>query len=203
MNRLFVFFISVGFLFAFPANGSPTWEQLAVFRSVASHFSATRTMLGSFIQFAPDGTQSGGKFFIKRPGRIRFDYDAPSPILVKSDGRTVGVHNKALETWDYYPLRATPLGVLLSDKIEVEEDSVQSVSIDDDLITIVLENKTLLQESRLTLLFDRVTNELKQWTVRDGQGRETTVIIYDTVKGIDLGAKLFYLDRRGDEEPDR
>ena len=202
MNRFFYIFVFL-FLFTPPLSASPTWEQLAVFRSVASDFSSTKTMLGSFIQFAPDGTQSGGKFFIKRPGRIRFDYDSPSPILVKSDGRTVGVHNKALETWDYYPLRATPLGFLLSDEIEVEEDSVESVSIDDDLITIVLENKVLLSESRLTLLFDRVTNELKQWTIKDGQGRETTVIIYDTVKGIDLGARLFYLDRRGDDDVER
>jgi len=56
------------------------------------------TMTGEFVQFGPNGEQTGGEFLIKRPGKIRFNYENPSPITVVSNGRTLAVENKKLKT---------------------------------------------------------------------------------------------------------
>src|SRR5215217_6358541 len=62
-----------------------------VAQTIADHFSSVKTMSGEFVQFGPRGEQTGGKFFIQRPGKIRFNYEAPSSTTVVSDGRSVVV----------------------------------------------------------------------------------------------------------------
>ena len=66
--------------------------------NISKHFSGVPSMMGEFIQFGPNGEQTGGKFYLQRPGKIRFDYNKPSPITVKADGRTVAINNKKLKT---------------------------------------------------------------------------------------------------------
>ena len=70
-------------------------------------------MQGEFVQFGPRGEQTGGKFFIQRPGKLRFNYDDPSPMRVIADGKNVAIGNTKLKTWDLYPLSKTPLSLLL------------------------------------------------------------------------------------------
>ena len=151
-------------------------------------------MQGDFLQFEPDGAQSEGKFYIKRPGKVRFDYNRPSPILVKADGVTIGVHNRQLQTWDYYPLHKTPLSIVLAQSIDVAHDSVQSVEIDKELVTIVLADKSLFGDSKISLMFDPMTYDLRQWIVHDRQGRDTTVVIYNIERDIELENQIFALD---------
>src|SRR6478735_7331778 len=67
-------------------------------QAIADHFSSVATMQGEFVQFGPRGEQTGGKFYIKRPGKLRFNYDNPSPIRVIADGKNVAVGNMKLKT---------------------------------------------------------------------------------------------------------
>ena len=76
---------------------------------IAQHFSNVRTMTGEFVQFGPRGEQTGGKFYIERPGKIRFDYEPPAQFRVMSDGSTVVLENKKMNTVDIYRLSDTPL----------------------------------------------------------------------------------------------
>ena len=78
-------------------------------QAIADHFSGVKTMQGEFVQFGPRGEQTGGKFFIQRPGKLRFNYDDPSPMRVIADGNNVAIGNTKLKTWDLYPLSKTPL----------------------------------------------------------------------------------------------
>ena len=99
-------FIVVGVLFLTGAAAAQQTDDRA--RAVAEinkHFATVPTMSGEFIQFGPTGEQTGGEFYINRPGKIRFDYEDPSPIMVVSNGKTLGVRNKKLKTWSYFPLR--------------------------------------------------------------------------------------------------
>src|SRR4051794_38996320 len=99
----------------------------AAAQKIADHFSSVKTMKGEFVQFGPRGEQTGGKFFIERPGKLRFNFEDPSPIRVIADGKNVAIGNMKLKTWDLYPLSKTPLSLLLADKIDLGNQMVRNV----------------------------------------------------------------------------
>ena len=168
--------------------------------NISKHFSGVPSMMGEFIQFGPNGEQTGGKFYLQRPGKIRFDYNKPSPITVKADGRTVAINNKKLKTWDYYPLRKTPLRLLLASKIDVNDKAIKSVKREPDLTTVVLGDKSLFGNSKITLMFDPRSYDLRQWTITDNQGKDTTVMIFNTKTNVNFKKRLFRIDHRGNEK---
>lgn len=170
-------------------------RDAAEVEKISTHFSSVPSMMGEFIQFGPNGEQTGGKFFIQRPGKIRFDYSKPSPILVKADGKTVGVHNRKLKTWDFFPLSKTPLRLLLADKINANDASITKVKRDPDLTTVVLGNRNLFGNSTITLMFDPKSYELRQWTITDDQGKDTSVMIFNVQNNVKLSNKLFRLNQ--------
>jgi outer membrane lipoprotein-sorting protein len=169
-------------------------HDAATVRSISKHFSSVPSLKGEFIQFGPQGQQTGGKFYIKRPGKIRFDYDKPSPISVFSDGKTIAINNKKLKTWDFIPLKKTPLRLLLSKKIDVNDKSIKSVKTDPDITTVVLGDKSLFGDSKITLMFDPKSFELRQWTITDNQGKDTSVMIFNVKKNIKLSNRLFKIN---------
>ena len=165
-------------------------------QQIADHFTRVKTMMGEFVQFGPSGEQTGGKFFIERPGRVLFLYEKPSNIRVVADGRSVVVNNKKLDTWDVYPLGKTPLKVVLGEKIDLSGNKVKSVSEADDLTTIVMQDKQVFGNSEITMMFDPSTYDLRQWTIKDAKGKDTTVMIYNVKQGVKFGAKTFDIDYR-------
>jgi outer membrane lipoprotein-sorting protein len=148
---------------------------------VSSYLSGVQTMIGNFVQVGPDGRRVEGTFAIQKPGKVRFQYKPPSPIDIIADGSAVVVRDRSLETSDNYPLSGTPLRYLLADRIDLLRDTdVVSVSADDSFVTVVLEeSQVMVGTSRLMMMFDAKNLALKQWTVTDPQGLDTTVAVYD------------------------
>lgn len=187
--------IGLGCLGVTAFAGLPAMAQDAVgaatAQKIADHFSSVKTMMGEFVQFGPRGEQTGGKFFIERPGKLRFNFEDPSPIRVISDGDNVVIGNLKLKTWDIYPLSKTPLSLLLANKIDLSNQMVRSVKQESDLVTIVLGNKTVFGDSTITMMFDPKTFDLRQWTITDVQGKDTSVMIYNVQNGVRLDDKVF------------
>jgi outer membrane lipoprotein-sorting protein len=152
--------------------------------------------MGNFVQVGPDGSRVKGEFYIQKPGKVRFEYEAPSPIEIVADGKSVVVRNSKLATQDLYPLSQTPLRFLLSERIDLlKETNVISVRADEMFVTIVIEEKhAVVGTSRLLLMVGAKDFQLKQWTVTDPQGYDTTVAVsnIDTSKRPDPG--LFKID---------
>ena len=117
---------------------------------------------------------------------IPFEYDAPSPIALIADGTTLAVRDSKLATQDIYPLSQTPLRYLLSDRIDLMKDTtVVGVTADDIFVSVTIEEKQpLVGTSRLMLMVGAKDNQLKQWTVTDPQGYDTTVAIYNLDESI-------------------
>lgn len=159
-------------------------------QQVADHFSSVRSMTGSFVQFDAAGNQSEGTFYIERPGKIRFDYSG-QPLRVIADGSQVAINNRRLNTWDLYPLARTPMRLLLDQRIDLSSANIQDVQVTNDLITIVMGDRSVFGNSRITMMFDPNTYELRQWTVRDAQGKDTTVMIHDVRAGVSLDQSMF------------
>lgn len=159
-------------------------------QTIADHFSRVQSMYGSFIQFDPNGQQRDGKFYIERPGKVRFDYNS-SPLRVIADGSNVAINNKRLNTWDLYPLSKTPMKLLLDQRIDLSSANIQNVKVEPDLVTIVMGDSSIFGSSRITMMFDPKTYDLKQWTIRDNQGRDTTVNIFDVQQGVTIADSAF------------
>ncbi|MEZ5873016.1 MAG: outer membrane lipoprotein carrier protein LolA [Nitratireductor sp.] len=176
------------------ATSEQTPEQTV--NALSNHFTAVPTMTGEFIQFNPDGQQTGGIFYLERPGRIRFNYEKPNPVEVISNGKTVAVHNRKLKTWDFYPLDKTPLKLLLADKIEFSPKTVRSVVNDTDMTTIVMGDEKIFGDSEITLMFDPSDFDLRQWTIKDAKGAETSVMVFNVQKNVEIPEKLFKFDER-------
>jgi outer membrane lipoprotein-sorting protein len=156
-------------------------KQRALLDKVSNYLSSVQTMVGSFVQVGPDGRRVDGTFSIQKPGKVRFQYNPPSPIDIIADGSSVVVRDRSLETADFYPLSQTPLRYLLADHIDLVRDTdVLSVSADDTFVTVVIEETQVMTgTNRLMIMFDAKNLQLKQWTVTDPQGLDTTVAVYN------------------------
>jgi outer membrane lipoprotein-sorting protein len=181
-----------------PANIFATFDanQKAQAARVSSYLSSLQTLVGNFVQVGPDGSKTKGDFYIQKPGKLRFEYDAPSPIAIIADGSSLAVRDTKLATQDIYPLSQTPLRFLLSDRIDLLKDTnVVNVTADDVYISVTIEEKqALIGTSRLMLMVGTKDGQLKQWTVTDPQGYDTTIAVYnvDSTKKVDPG--LFKID---------
>jgi outer membrane lipoprotein-sorting protein len=179
--------VFVGGLAALAGFGATTFGA----GDASAQASAVKTMAGEFVQFGPRGEQTGGKFYIRRPGRIRFNYEAPSPMRVIADGKSVVIGNMKLKTWDIYPLSKTPLNLLLSERIDLSSRMVRDVRVEADLITIVLGDRSIFGDSTITMMFDPKSYNLRQWTITDAQKKDTSVMIFNVRTGIALDDKVF------------
>ncbi|MGB9017309.1 MAG: outer membrane lipoprotein carrier protein LolA, partial [Pseudolabrys sp.] len=156
-------------------------EQRAIVDRVNGYLSGVQALSGKFIQVGPDGARTQGDFVISKPGRVRFEYDDPSPIELIADGSSVVVRDRRLATQDVYPLSQTPLRFLLADRVDLSKDThLVAVYADDVFVTVVAEEKSgIVGTSRLMIMFSAKDMQLKQWTVTDPQGYDTTVAVYN------------------------
>jgi outer membrane lipoprotein-sorting protein len=106
----------------------------------------------------------------------------------------VVILNQKMRTSDLYPLSKTPLKLLLDDKIDLSGGRVKSVKEEDDLTTIQLADKSVFGNSKITMMFDPKSYELRQWTITDAQGKDTTVMIFNTKEGVNFAADTFKID---------
>jgi len=171
-------------------------RQMNALERVTKFFNATATLVGKFHQIGPDGSKTEGNFYMQRPGRVRFEYEQPSPIELIADGSSVAVRNRTLATQDVYPLSQTPLRFLLAEKIDLLKDSnVVNIFQDDLYVTIVIEEKSQIAGThRLRMLFGTKNNQLQQWTITDPQGFDTTVSIYELDSKTRPDPGLFKID---------
>ena len=171
-------------------------NQKAQAARVSAYLSSLQTLVGNFVQVGPDGSKTTGDFYIQKPGKVRFEYDEPSQIAIVADGSSVAVRDRKLATQDIYPLSQTPLRYLLSDRIDLMKDTnVVSVTSDDTYISVIIEEKqTLIGTSRLMLMIGAKDGKLKQWTVTDPQGYDTTVAVYNLDTSKKLDPNMFKMD---------
>ncbi|MAN66248.1 outer membrane lipoprotein carrier protein LolA [uncultured Hyphomonas sp.] len=153
-----------------------------------------KTASGTFEQLAPDYTESTGRFALSRPGKVRFEYDAPTPLLVVSDGTTVALQDSELETTDRVPLGTTPLALLLDDEIDfATEAEVLDVTTGNGRVAITLRDQSGEMDGTLTLLMQESDMALTGWRTVDSGGNMTQVQLTDVNYGKRLNPRLFVL----------
>jgi outer membrane lipoprotein-sorting protein len=173
-----------------------TGPDLADLIRVSDYLNAIHSMRGSFLQIDPNGTAEQGNFYIVKPGKMRFEYQPPNPTLVVSDGKTVAVFNKQLNTVDTYPLFATPLNLLLSDNVKLQNNqSVMGITRQTGALIVYAKSGSTKQGSggNITITFADSPLELRQWTIVDAQGLSTTVTLNNMQTGVTLPDQIFSL----------
>lgn len=150
-----------------------------VIKKASAVLSEMTQFQAEFTQIDGAGRKVTGHLAVVRPGRLRFDYDAPSNIIVIADGNNVGVIDRKLKTRDVYSLFLTPLKFLLKSKIDLQSDiSIIDVrSEPDDYVVVADDKSTFAGTSKIALSFDKRSLQIKRWTVTDPQGYDTTVIL--------------------------
>jgi outer membrane lipoprotein-sorting protein len=167
-------------------------QQKADLDKISAYLNAIRSLKASFVQIGPEGTVDQGDLFIQKPGQIRFAYHPPSALLIVATGGSVYVKNSRLNTVDRYSLSETPLGLLLNDNVDLKTNrSVMGVTEQNG--DIILQARTNVRHSNpdITLVFSTPGIELRQWTVRDNQGGNTTVALESLEPGAGLDSSLF------------
>jgi outer membrane lipoprotein-sorting protein len=166
--------------------------EIAAVERISAYFNQLHYLQGEFVQSGPGKYLATGKFYLNKPGRLRFEYTPPNPILVVADGVYVIVKDRKLETADHYPIGMTPLKFVLAEKIDIiNETKIIHVYQDPETLSVTLEDRSILVPGRLTLEFDNKTMELRQWVIVDGSGTRTTIAMRNIVKGVKADPGLF------------
>ncbi|SEH45144.1 Outer membrane lipoprotein-sorting protein [Methylobacterium sp. 275MFSha3.1] len=171
-------------------------DPAALLAQANAYFNGINTLTGNFVQIGADGRRIGGKLTLVKPGRLRFDYDQPSPLEVVADGTSVAVRDRKLNTQDLYFITQTPLKFLLREKIDLARDlTVTDVASDPGSVRISLEDRaTLGGTSKIQLFFDAEMKTLSQWRITDPQGYVTTVTLSNLQKGKSVDGSLFFIN---------
>lgn len=166
---------------------------------ITNYLNGITTLEGNFVQIGPDGELSEGQFYLRRPGRIRFEYTPPNPALIVTDGVWVGVYDKRLNTLDRIPIGSTPLDILLRKRVDLrKEGAVQSIENDGGQMRVRAVDPDAPDQGSITMVFADNPLELRQWIVVDAQGLTTTVALSDLRADVKLDPNLFFI-----EEPKR
>ena len=180
--------IAVMLLLVSPASGQPISLD-----DLSSYFNAMTTAESSFIQIADDGNQSTGRMYIKRPGRIRFEYDPPDLALVIVGGGQVAVFDPKADTEPVrFPLRNTPLSLILERTVDLaRRDMVVTHKGEGPITFVVLQDPDRPEYGSIQLMFTDNPVQLSQWIVDDNSGRQTQIVLGDWVQGQELPNILF------------
>lgn len=168
-------------------------EQSLVDRAVA-YLQGLAEARGRFVQSDGRGVTTQGELFLKRPGKARFAYDAPSGLLVVSDGGTVARVDNRLKTYDAFPLAATPLSLFLAKTIRLDR-GVQVTRVDRaaDGFSITARDAKKQTAGQITLTFTDNPMSLAGWSVTDAQGHTTQIRISGLERASGLDPSLFVL----------
>ena len=176
-----------------PASAAPTSDKALVDKA-ATYLQGLKSAQASFSQTDPHGAVTSGTFSLQRPGKARFAYDPPTGLTVVADGVDVDVYDAKLKTFNQYPLKQTPLALLLASDVHFDKTAVAaSVSRERGGFSITLRDAAKKTQGQLTLKFMETPFALAGWTVVDPQGGKTVVTLSNLKSGVALAADLFEL----------
>ena len=166
-------------------------DQAMVDKAVA-YLQGLPSARGRFVQTDPRGSVTQGAVYLQRPGRARFEYDAPSSLLVVSDGKIVSVADKRLKTVNRYFLSQTPLKLFLADEIRLDRGvTVTRVNRLNDGFELTAQDRAGKTRGQIVLSFQESPMQLIGWKITDARNAETQVRLTSLVRVGDLDPGLF------------
>ena len=164
---------------------------------ISTYLNSLNSAKGAFTQVNPDGTLSKGTFYIKRPGRMRFEYAAPNDALVIAGQSRLAIFDGRSNAGpQQYPLHKTPLHIILKRNVNLNASGMVTAHQHDGTSTsITAQDPEHPNFGNVKLVFTDQPTELRQWIVTDESGQKTTVILGDLNKKANIPGRLFDIDR--------
>jgi len=177
------------------------WADKISLPVLSKYLNGLTTVQAQFTQINPDGTLSTGKILIKRPGKIRFEYDPPNNALVMASAGALAIFDpKGNPQPESYPLNKTPLGLLLDKNIDLQRANMVVGHIYDGTATQVsVQDPEHPERGRMDLVFTGPTPELRQWVVHNENGEQTIVVLNDVQRDVAIRDYLFNVLREIDQ----
>ncbi|MBB4286681.1 LolA family protein [Roseospira goensis] len=177
-----------------------TTQEAVLLKQAAAYLNDIQSMRARFTQTSSSGNYAKGTVYMRRPGRMRIEYDPPAEVLVVANGSYVIYEDGELDQVSYIGLGDTPLGILLREQVEFTDPAITVTGMRQrgGLLEIDLVETEEPGQGTLTLVFSTGPMELRQWKVRDAQNIEVTVTLITPRFGVDLDRELFtYTERSG------
>ncbi|MGH1464647.1 MAG: LolA family protein [Cognatishimia sp.] len=176
---------------------TPSLAEKLSLDAISAYLNTLKSAEASFTQINDDNSISTGRLLLKRPGRARFEYDPPEAALVMAGSGQVAIFDKkSNEPPEAYPLRQTPLWVILEPNVNLKQrDMVVGHSYDGTATTITAQDPKRPEYGSIDLVFTGAPVELRQWVINDGHGGATTVILGEMNQNVNLANRLFNIER--------
>ena len=196
MRNFSAFLAAVGFALLLPASAfALSAEDKDDLARISAYLNSITTLTAKFTQVSSNGGYAEGTFYLRKPGRMRFEYSPPVPLLIVADGVSVAVTNSELETQDRYPLGTTPLSILLDDDLDLtSDDHITRVERKPGQIAVTASESDGPAQGEITLVFSDPGLELRHWIVKDAQGQQVVVSISDLKRGVEISAARFKIE---------
>ena len=187
------------------ATALPAAAQQISLNAISNYLNNLQTAKGAFTQVNEDGTISTGTIYIKRPGRIRFEYNPPDKQLVLASGGAVVIYDpKTNEPPETYPLARTPLSIILAKNVNLSRARmVVGHKSDGKSTTVKAQDPEHPEYGNIELVFTANPVELRQWVINDDGGNRTTVILGELDKKARMNNLLFNPDSALHQGSDR
>lgn len=185
------------------ASASHAADRLSL-ADISAYLNSITTLKSEFTQVNDDGSISTGTLYIRRPGRMRFEYNPPEQALVIAAANAVVIiDKKSNQPAETYPLNRTPLSLILGRNIDLTRaNMVRDARFDGRSTTVTARDPERPETGFIELSFTDNPTELRQWTIHDANGGQTTVILGAFEAGLNLPESLFdpgkELNRRSD-----
>ena len=190
MRELTSAILAVGLAVSAPLAAAA--QQLSL-NEISGYLNQLRTAKGDFTQINDDGSISSGTIYIKRPGKVRFEYNAPDSGLVVAGANTVVIYDKkSNQPAETYPLARTPLSIILAENVNLgRAKMVTGHSYDGTATTVTAQDPANPQYGNIRMKFTGNPVQLRQWIINDGNGSATTVVLGDMQVGGNISNSLF------------
>lgn len=177
---------------AAPTRAALSPADRADLARIAAYLDGIHTLKAHFLQIAPDGSSAEGTAWMARPGRMRFQYDPPAPLLLIAGHGVFTYYDRELRQVTEIPLGQTPLGILLAEHVSFSDGvTVTGFERLPGQIQVTLVRTASPGDGSLTLVFSDNPLALRQWSVVDAQRQETRVTLYDVELGGTFDPALF------------
>lgn len=180
----------LAWMWALPAQA----QQLSL-GSLSNYLNQLTSAEGSFTQINADETISTGTLYLRRPGKVRFEYNPPEKALVMANNGTVVVFDRKLNSEpNTYPLNRTPLGLILARNVDLTRaNMVVAHGYDGTATTVTAQDPENPEYGSIELKFTDDPVELRQWVITDDGGSQTTVVL-GALERKQLADRLFNIE---------
>jgi outer membrane lipoprotein-sorting protein len=178
------------------AKALPAMAEKLPLGDISSYLNGLKTAQAKFTQVNDDGSLSTGTLYIKRPGRVRFEYDPPEESLVMAGGNTVAIFDpKSNSGPATYPLARTPLSIILAANVDLgRARMVTGHSSDGKTTTVTAQDPDHPEYGNIQMVFTDSPTELRQWVITDDSGAKTTVVLGDLRSGVSIPDSHFNIE---------